>query len=154
MLYSYNKSAMKHKGNTNEYKQQQDTEVMSAYRRIFGIYGGIVGVRRLYELVAFAPASRFFVSELQASRVIKRFARGDAVSNMRGGRLRMYSEIHSRVRELRSECPDMPVSRAVAKVVCQPAPEMYISPRQISAIIDKERKKCYEERRQRFFRSL
>lgn len=144
---------MKHKGNVNEYKQQQDSEVMAAYRRIFGIYGGIIGVRRLYELVAFAPSSRFFVSELQASRVIKRLVKGEVVSNMRGARLRMYTEIHDRVRALRSEHPDLTISNAVARVVCQPAPEMYISPRQISAIIDKERQKCYEIRKQRFFRS-
>jgi len=140
---------MKHKGNVNEYKQEQDAEVMSAYRRIFGIYGGMIGVSRLYELVAFAPASRFFVSELQASRVIKRFVRGEVVGNMRGARLRMYSEILSRVNGLRSENPDMSLPHAVAMVVCQPAPEMYISPRQISAIIDKERQKCYEMRKQR-----
>lgn len=144
---------MKHKGNVNEYKQQQDTEVMAAYRRIFGIYGGLVGVRHLYELVAFAPASRFFVSELQAARVVKRLINGRANLNMRGARRRMYSEIHSRVRELHASYPDMTLTRAVAKVVSQPAPEMYISPRQIAAIIDKERQICYEKRKQRFLRS-
>lgn len=144
---------MRHKGDTNEYKRQQDSEVMAAYRRIFGIYGGVVGVRRLYELTAFAPASRFFVSGLRASRVIKLMERGEASAKMRGARLRMYSEIHYRVRRLLFESPGMTLSQAVAKVVCQPAPEMYISPRQISAIIDKERLRCYETRRQRLLRS-
>lgn len=140
---------MKHKGNINEYKQQQDTEVMSAYRRIFSAYGGALHIRDLYKLTAFAPASRFFVSELQASRVIKRLVRGDLVPNMRSARLRMYSEIHRRVRELQKSAPNKSLPHIVAEVVRQPAPEMYIGPRQIAAIVDKERQRCYEMRRQR-----
>lgn len=140
---------MKHKGNTNEFKERQDAEIMSAYRRVFGVYGGMIGVRRLYELTAFAPSSRFFVSDLQATRVICRMRRGDGGLRMRGARLRMYTEILRRVTELRAIHPLHSLSRLVAEVVRQPAPEMYISPRQISAIIDKERQKCYEMRRQR-----
>lgn len=142
---------MKHKGNKNEFKQQQDEEVMSAYRRVFDIYGGRVGVRQLYELVAFAPSSRFFVSDLQALRVVKDII-GGKKSRMRSGRSRMYGEIHQRVLCLRQQQPRLSLSAAVSSVLQQPAPEMYISPRQIADIVDKQRKLCYKRKIQRYSR--
>ena len=47
---------MRNKDDRNEFKEQQDAEIMDAYRRIFKIYGGKVDVHTLYKMVAFAPA--------------------------------------------------------------------------------------------------
>lgn len=74
---------MRNKDDRNEFKEQQDAEIMDAYRRIFNLYGGHVGVRTLYEMVSFAPASRFFVSARQAYRVISRMLCGAPMPKMR-----------------------------------------------------------------------
>jgi len=140
---------LRHKGSSNEYKRQQDAEIMAAYRRIFTLYGGLASVQRLYELTAFAPASRFFVSELQAVRVVTRMAQGKPVHAMRGARLRMYTEILRRATAMRDGDPRLGLAAAVAAVVRQPAPEMYVSPRQVAAIIKEERRKTFDERRSR-----
>lgn len=143
---------MKHKGNRNEFKEQQDIEIMRAFRRIFTIYGGIITVADIYKLTVFAPASRFFVSDIQAMRAIKMLMQGKT-QNMRGKRLEMYSEICRRLDEAKKEQPKKTFSHLVTDILQQEAPEMYISPRQAAAIIDKERKKCYKIRKQKYSRS-
>lgn len=146
---------MRNKDDRNEFKEQQDAEIMAAYRRLFKLYGGRVGVRTLYEMVSFAPASRFFVSARQAYRVISRMLGGEPMPKMRHGKQRMYAEILARVRREMSQSPPHvgrsggAVRKAVAKVVRQPAPEMYVGIRQVSYIISKEKRKCYEERKRR-----
>lgn len=155
---------MRNKDDRNEFKEQQDAEIMDAYRRIFNLYGGHVGVRTLYEMVSFAPASRFFVSARQAYRVISRMLCGAPMPKMRPTNLRMYNEILARVKVELSQSPhnsqfsqssqlsnpsQSSIRKAVAKVVRQPAPEMYVGIRQVSYIISKEKRKCYEERKRR-----
>lgn len=145
---------MKRKGDSNEYKRLQDAEIMAAYRRLFHLHGGLVTAKRLYEMVAAFPATRFFVSGLQAARVVKGMGRGATPPRMRAARLRMYMEIMKRAEALRRADPRMRLTAAVAVVVRQPAPEMYISPRQVAAIIGRERRKAFEERRLRLRHTL
>lgn len=143
---------MRNKDDRNEFKEQQDAEIMDAYRRIFKVYGGKVDVHTLYKMVAFAPASRFFVSPRQAYRVIIRMMSGQPITNMRPSNQRMYREIHRRLQEelaLSPQNSQSSLKSLIAKIVCQPAPEMYVGVRQISFIISKEKRKCYEERKQR-----
>ena len=146
---------MRNKDDRNEFKEQQDAEIMDAYRRIFKIYGGKVDVHTLYKMVAFAPASRFFVSPRQAYRVIIRMMSGQPITNMRLSNQRMYREIHRRVQEELSQLShnsqpsQSSLKSVIEKIVCQPAPEMYVGIRQISFIISKEKRKCYEERKRR-----
>ncbi len=146
---------MRNKDDRNEFKEQQDAEIMDAYRRIFKIYGGKVDVHTLYKMVAFAPASRFFVSPRQAYRVIIRMMAGQPITNMRLSNQRMYLEIYRRVQEELSQLShnsqpsQSSLKSVIEKIVCQPAPEMYVGIRQISFIISKEKRKCYEERKRR-----
>lgn len=146
---------MRNKDDRNEFKEQQDAEIMAAYRHLFKLYGGRVGVRTLYEMVSFAPASRFFVSARQAYLVISRMLGGEPMPKMRPTNLRMYTEILSRVKAELSQSSQLSrpsqssIRKAVAKVVRQPAPEMYVGIRQVSYIISKEKRKCYEERKRR-----
>lgn len=84
---------------------------------------------------------------------------GDHMPKMRPTNLRMYNEILSRVKAELSQTPPLgeagrglsqsSIRKAVAKVVRQPAPEMYVGIRQVSYIISKEKRKCYEERKRR-----
>ena len=143
---------MRNKDDRNEFKEQQDAEIMDAYRRIFKIYGGKVDVHTLYKMVAFAPATRFFVSPRQAYRVIIRMMAGQPISNMRTSNQRMYREIHRRLQEelAQSTQNSQPSLKSlIAQIVCQPAPEMYVGVRQISFIISKENRKCYESRKRK-----
>ena len=132
---------MRRKNDINEFKQQQDAEIMQAYRRLFREYGGRVDVHTLYEMVSKAPASRFFVSELQAYRVIHKMKNGE----------NMYNEIFRRVSEEIDihKSSNTQLKHAVSRIVRQPAPEMYIGVRQVSFIISEEKRKCYEERKRR-----
>lgn len=140
---------MRNKNDRNEFKEQQDAEIMDAYRRIFKIYGGIVDVRTLYKMVSFAPASRFFVTSRQAYRVIRKMLAGESISNMRPTNQRMYNEIMQRLKEEKTKTPEKSIKSLIEKIVREPAPEMYIGVRQISYIIGKEKRKCYEERKRR-----
>lgn len=140
---------MRNKNDRNEFKEQQDAEIMDAYRRIFKIYGGIVDVRTLYKMVSFAPASRFFVTSRQAYRVIRKMLAGESISNMRPTNQRMYNEIMQRLKEEKTNTPEKSIKSLIEKIVREPAPEMYIGVRQISYIIGKEKRKCYEERKRR-----
>ena len=133
---------MRNKDDRNEFKEQQDAEIMDAYRRIFKIYGGKVDVHTLYKMVAFAPASRFFVSPRQAYRVVIRMMAGQPITNMRLSNQRMYLEIYRRVQEELSQLSQLShnsqssLKSVIEKIVCQPAPEMYVGIR-------------YEERKRR-----
>ena len=151
---------MRNKGDRNEYKEQRDMEIMDAYRHILAMYGGKVDVATIYRMVASAPASRFFVTARQAYRVFMRVQSGGGFDGMRRVNQRMYNEIFRRVKEELAKrhanggmnCPH-DVMRAMAKVVQQPAPEMYIGIRQVAHIIKNGGRKCYEERKQRWSRS-
>ena len=151
---------MRNKGDRNEYKEQRDMEIMDAYRHILAMYGGKVDVATIYRMVASAPASRVFVSARQAYRVFMRVQSGGGFDGMRRVNQRMYNEIFRRVKEELAKrhanggmnCPH-DVMRAMAKVVQQPAPEMYIGIRQVAHIIKNGGRKCYEERKQRWSRS-
>lgn len=142
---------MRRKNDINEFKQQQDAEIMQAYQRLFREYGGRVDVHTLYEMVSKAPASRFFVSELQAYRVIHKMKNGENICNMRDTNQRMYNEIFRRVSEEIDihKSSNTQLKHAVSRIVRQPAPEMYIGVRQVSFIISEEKRKCYEERKRR-----
>lgn len=149
---------LRNKGDKNEFKEQQDAEIMAAYRRIFKTYGGTTDVKTIYQMVSKAPASRFFVSERQACRVITAMANGQQ-PRMPEGKRRMYAEIYRRVQKelelqkqtttLNSSFLILHLKNSVAKVIRQPAPEMYVGVRQISFIISTEKRKCYEERKRR-----
>lgn len=138
---------MRRKGDTNEWKERQDAEVVAAYRRVFSTYGGLVSVRRLYELTAFAPATRFFVSSKRAWNVARKMRDGQPAGRMRKARARMYEDIYRLAVQQRASHPGLTLREAVAAVVRQPAPEMYVSARQVAAIIDKERRRCFERRK-------
>ena len=105
----------------------------------------------LYEMVSKAPASRFFVSELQAYRIISKMKDGENICNMRDTNQRMYNEIFRRVSEEIDihKSSNTQIKHAVSRIVRQPAPEMYIGVRQVSFIISEEKRKCYEERKRR-----
>lgn len=142
---------MRRKNDINEFKQQQDAEIMQAYRRLFREHGGKTDVHTLYGMVSKAPASRFFVSELQAYRVIQKMKHGMTLNNMRPTNQRMYNEIYRRLCEdidMR-HATNSQLRQAVSRIVRQPAPEMYIGVRQVSFIISEEKRRCYEERKRR-----
>lgn len=144
-------NGMRNKDDKNEFKEQQDAEIMDAYRRLFREYGGKVDVKALYSMVSAAPASRFFVSARQAYRVVLRLCNGEQITDMRLSNQRMYSEIYRRVCDMIdvSNCTASELRKAVASIVRQPAPEMYVGVRQVSYIISQEKRKCYEERKRR-----
>jgi len=138
---------MRRKGDTNEWKERQDAEIVSAYRRIISTYGGLVSVRRLYELTALASASRFFVSPSRAWRMAARMRDGLPAGRMRKARARMYMDIYRLATQMQAQHEGLTLRDAVESAVRHPAPEMYVSARQVAAIISKERKACLERRK-------
>ena len=139
---------MRHLGSTNELKAQQDAEIVIAFRKIFSIYGGIVGVERIYEMVASAPAPRFFVSPERAAIVIADLRRGKR-PNMQHAKARMYADLDRIVSDIQSQFPCMDMLNICRKAVLRPAPEFYKSTRQIKHIISERQHQCYATRKQR-----
>lgn len=146
---------MRNKGDRNEFKELRDKEVIQAYRHVLAVYGGKVDVMTIYRMVASAPASRFFVSARQAYRVLVRLRRGGNLEGMRRVNQRMYSEIFKRVETemAAGQAKPQALMKAIARVVEQPAPEMYLGIRQVAHIIKNGGRKCFEERKLRWSRS-
>lgn len=140
---------MRNKNDRNEFKEQRDAEIMAAYRHALRIYGGKTDVNTLYGIVCSMPSSRFFVSVNRALRIVIKMINGENIDYMKNNYRRMYNEIFIRVKEELAKNNSLSVRKAVAKVVGSPAPEMYISKRQVAYIIGKEKRKCYEERKRR-----
>lgn len=138
---------MRHKGSGNEFKEQQDREIVEAYHLIFYAYGGKVSARKLYEKVAASPSSRFFVTERQALRIVSKILNGQPLPPMRRLRRCMYEEIACRVTVLLRHHPSLKLTAAVRTVVTSPAPEMYLSVRQIIDIIKKQKRDALERRK-------
>lgn len=118
---------MKKKGNTLEFAKERREELFAAI-----LAEGTDGKRfDLYQACGRAvarPASRFWVSEERAARVVTALAKGKPMSaKTELSKRRMYEEILRRVEAMRPGREDEPLVNLVREVVYTPAPEHYIS---------------------------
>ena len=86
---------MKQKGYVCDYIEERDADLLRAYKEIISVRDNI----RFSEVVAQlakSPSKRFWVSELQAYKVVLKILGGDSLSGMIPTRKVMYQEIFRR----------------------------------------------------------
>lgn len=99
----------------------------------------------IFKQVAESPAKRFWVSEERASIVISAMLSGRPVPRMRDCKREMFEEIYRRVLVERKKHPGMTIYELVAKVVNQPAPKFYLTPRTVGEFICRVKRGWYEQ---------
>ncbi|MDE7160777.1 MAG: hypothetical protein K2O24_08060 [Muribaculaceae bacterium] len=111
-----------------EYGAARDAELLRTFDRLMQEAPAGKSVASLFERLVEQPASRFYVSELRAIRVITAMRRGSLRPGSSRSRGRMYAEVNRRVERLLAASPEMSLADAVVEVVNSPAPEFYMEP--------------------------
>ena len=128
---------MKHRGSVFEYSRERDADLLSTYYR----YVGFFGANELYRRIVESPARRFYVSPERAYAVVLRILRGSDLSRMRPERREMFFEIARRVDDARVRYPQSSLAAIIERVVEQPAPKFYLTPKSAITIIHYIRKR-------------
>lgn len=104
----------------------------------------------IFELVADSPASRFWVSEERATIVISAMAAGKPLPRMRHNKREMFDEIYRRFLIERKANPNKSTYELVAKIVNQPAPKFYLTPRTVGEFIYRIKNGWYDKQFDRY----
>jgi len=110
-----------------EYKEEHEKDFIRAYREFASQYR-FKNMSDLFDTLVKMPSRRFWVSEERATTVIAAMFRGDTLSSMRPTTRAMYREIFQRCTEILHSDSTVPLRKAVAAVVRQPAPSFYMTP--------------------------
>jgi hypothetical protein len=137
---------MKHPGNVNDYTEQRTVELVRAYQKECAA-AGTIRWKEIVRRVCESPCSRFWVSEERAAIVISKMERGDDLSYLRKNRREMFREIYSRYLEVKAGRPGISFSEAAFIVVNQPAPRFYLTPLTAYHDIQKYKRRCLKERK-------
>jgi hypothetical protein len=142
---------MKHQGNTFEYEDQRNDNLMQCYHELL-THAQFVRMPEIYRQVVNMPSARFWVSEERAAIVVSAMRRGESIDSMRPLKREMYNEIYRRASVMLDENPSLSIAEAVARVVAQPAPKFYLTPGSAKVLICKIRKEWYFQRTKRRLR--
>lgn len=143
---------MKQKGYVCDYIEERDADLLRAYKEIISVRDNI----RFSEVVAQlakSPSKRFWVSEIQAYKVILAILSGKSLSHMISTRKVMYQEIFRRYQTYSAQHPSVTKLEVVRHVCNEPAPSFYLTPKSIVTILSRVRKeakrKCLEQTKKR-----
>ena len=139
---------MKHRGNTSDYIEERNQDVMRAYYELLHSSENIV-LQELTKKLVNMPSRRFWVSEERVAIVCAKMMKGDKLKNMRPTTRRMYKEIYKRVIAYKKKNPAMALADIAFYVVRQPAPRFYLTPGSANVIIQRTKKKVFEQRMKR-----
>lgn len=155
LLYysSQTKKDMRPKGSTPEYITDRDHALLKAYKRVMTERTQLHW-REIVRRSVDSPCERFWVSEKQAIIVMREMLAGKTTNVRTDIKRKMYDEIHQRVVKLLTDRPDMSLSDAVFQVIHSPAPKFYLSEKSAYVIIQRTKKKCFEERKRKLRRFL
>lgn len=118
---------MKFKRSVSEFKDQRSKLLLANFRKSLAEQS-YISARRAFQDAVDAPAPRFWIGEVRATRVIKEMLDGkNPTEDMSADRKRMYDEILKRVIEMRLLHPEMTLGDIVFTVVNSPAPSSYLS---------------------------
>ena len=140
---------MKYFGSILEFTRQRNNELMQVYRQKLA-EATIIVQPVIFQLVADSPASRFWVSEERAAIVISAMEDGKPMPRMRNNKREMFEEIYSRYLNMRTLHPDKSVFELVAKIVNQPAPKFYLTPRTVGEFIYRIKNGWYDNQYNRY----
>lgn len=139
----------KYFGSIMDFTQERNDDIMRAFRVQLAKANYIV-MPEIFRLVAESPASRFWVSEERAAVEVSRMLVGKPFSRMRANKREMFEEIYRRFLLLREKQPDKSVYELVSKVVRQPAPKFYLTPRTVGEFIYRIRNGWYDKQYNRY----
>jgi hypothetical protein len=140
---------MKYFGSILEFTRERNNDLMRVYRARLA-EASIIVMPVIFELVAQSPASRFWVSEERAAIVISAMAAGKPMPRMRSNKREMFEEIYRRFVILREKQPDKSVYELVTKIVNQPAPKFYLTPRTVGEFIYRIKNGWYDNQYDRY----
>lgn len=125
---------MKYFGSILDFTKERNADLMRVYHEKL-TEASIIVMPVIFQLVADSPASRFWVSEERAAIVISAMAAGKPMPRMRSNKREMFGEIYRRYLVMREDYPDKSVYELVAKIVNQPAPKFYLTPRTVGEFV-------------------
>lgn len=140
---------MKYFGSILDFTRERNADLMRAFREQLALARFIV-MPEIFELVAESPASRFWVSEERAAIVISAMAAGKPLPRMRSNKREMFEEIYRRFLIERKENPKKSVYELVTKIVNQPAPKFYLTPRTVGEFIYRIKNGWYDKQFDRY----
>ena len=136
---------MKHKGSILAFTSQRNEELMNAYRNAISNVP-FIDIDTVAEQIANSPCSRFWVSEERALIIIHALDnKKNILDSMSPMKRELFTEIYSRVNDLRSTEPAIPIHDIVFRVVNSPAPKFYLQPRCALDIIYKIKNGFYNK---------
>lgn len=140
---------MKYFGSILDFTKERNADLMRVYRARLA-EASIIVMPVIFELVAESPASRFWVSEERAAIVISAMAAGKPMPRMRSNKREMFTEIYRRYLVMREDYPDKSVYELVTKIVNQPAPKFYLTPRTVGEFIYRIKNGWYDNQYDRY----
>lgn len=140
---------MKYFGSILDFTKQRNADLMRVYRDRLA-EASIIVIPVIFQLVADSPASRFWVSEERAAIVISAMAAGKPMPRMRSNKREMFEEIYRRYLLMRKDYPDKSVYELVTKIVNQPAPKFYLTPRTVGEFIYRIKNGWYDNQYDRY----
>ena len=140
---------MKYFGSILDFTRERNADLMRVYRDKLA-EASVIVMPVIFELVAQSPASRFWVSEERAAIVISAMVAGKPMPRMRSNKREMFEEIYRRYLVMRKDCPDKSVYELVTKIVNQPAPKFYLTPRTVGEFIYRIKNGWYDNQYDRY----
>ena len=140
---------MKYFGSILDFTKERNADLMRVYRARLA-EASVIVMPVIFELVAQSPASRFWVSEERAAIVISAMVAGKPMPRMRSNKREMFTEIYRRYLVMREACPDKSVYELVTKIVNQPAPKFYLTPRTVGEFIYRIKNGWYDNQYDRY----
>ena len=121
-------------GSIMDFTRQRNEDLMRAYREQIAC-APIIIKPQIFRRVAESPSSRFWVSEERATLEISRMLVGKSFPRMRANKREMFQEIFRRFLIERRKFPAMSIPELVSRVIMQPAPKFYLTPRTVGEFI-------------------
>ena len=110
-----------------DFTEERDSNLIEVYKEIIQTYKGKAAFLSREEVMfkaSYAPAKRFYVSERQAIRIVRRMMMGKGIYIKGEQKIAMYKEIERRVQSERSD--NERLTDTIRRVLFQPAPRFYI----------------------------
>lgn len=131
---------MKPKGCKTSHRHLRDLDLAAAFDFAMK-HPRVSSARQAYILVAEMRAPQFYISAKRAAVIVSAILDGTAGQNASTMRNGMFGDIAERVAFLQHKCrPGTPVLRLVERVLRQPAPSFYLSPRSIAMMLSRIQK--------------
>ena len=135
-LFNITNKIMKKKGNRCDYTVSRNEELVEAFRKRLGKKS--VNVKDIFSDLTRAGASRFYISEERAFRLVRAMLNGEPIPGYDlfiPQRRRLLQDIARLTEELMEGNPGMSLRDAVYQAVNSPAPSFYLTTGSIRTII-------------------